>query len=136
MELFLNLAWLLLAVPAYWVWRGSRRAHGFSSRQCVLVLGCVLAILFPVISATDDLCAMRAELEESPVSKRIVLQASGGQTSHRYNGVQSPPALLGAALPFGLRVENTTVAIVPASSLPAAPSANHSGRAPPAFGLA
>jgi hypothetical protein len=139
MELFLNLAWLLLAVPALWLWRGSRslpRAHRVSSGQCLLVLGCVLAILFPVISATDDLCAMRAELEESPVSKRIVLQPCGDKASARYHGVQSPSALLGASLPFGLGMESGKVAISATLPSPAAPAAIHSGRAPPVFCLA
>jgi len=65
MELLLNLAWLLLAVPACWLWRVSRREGArcnFSASQCLLVLGCVLVILFPVVSATDDMCAMRAEM--------------------------------------------------------------------------
>jgi hypothetical protein len=68
MELFLNLLWLLLAVPAVWVWRTARCRHVRSagqSRQCVLVLGCLLAMLFPVVSASDDLQAMRPEIEES-----------------------------------------------------------------------
>jgi hypothetical protein len=68
MELFLNLLWLLLAVPAMWVWRKAtcRQAHSTGqSRQCVLILACLLMMLFPVISASDDLQAMRPEVEES-----------------------------------------------------------------------
>jgi len=73
MELLLNLAWLLLALPAYWLWRrGTRR---FSSLQCLLALGCMLVLLFPVISASDDLHAMRSEMEDSSVSKRAMRQA-------------------------------------------------------------
>ena len=37
----------------------------------------MLVILFPVISATDDLRAMRTEMEESAASKRGVCQKSG-----------------------------------------------------------
>ncbi len=84
MELLLNLAWLLLALPAYWLWRNSRIASArrrFTSLQCLLALGCMLVILFPVISATDDLRAMRAEMEESPASKRSVRQSSGERPS-------------------------------------------------------
>jgi len=79
-ELLLNLAWLLLALPAFWLWRDSRTAHDgrrFTSFQCLLALGCMLVILFPVISATDDLRAMRTEMEESPAGKRGVCQKSG-----------------------------------------------------------
>ena len=62
MELLLNLFWLLLAMPAYWLWRYSRTApqrRKFNALQCFLALGCLLVILFPVVSASDDLRAMR-----------------------------------------------------------------------------
>ena len=84
MELLLNLAWLLLALPAYWLWRGSRSADAgrrFASIQILLALGCLLVILFPVISASDDLQAMRSEMEETPASKRSACQKSGEKTS-------------------------------------------------------
>lgn len=78
MELLLNLAWLLLALPAWWLWRGRNHVHArkFSALQLLLALGCMLVILFPVISATDDLCAMRAEFEESPAGKHTLRQAA------------------------------------------------------------
>jgi len=40
-------------------------------------LGCALVLLFPVISATDDMHAMRAEMEESSPGKRGICQAAG-----------------------------------------------------------
>jgi hypothetical protein len=66
MELLLNLIWLLLVVPAFWVWqkRDCEPGHGRRSQSCLLILGCVLMLLFPVVSATDDLQAMRPEVEE------------------------------------------------------------------------
>ena len=92
MELLLNLAWMLLALPAYWLWRqGARAGRRVSSRQCVLALGCVLVLLFPVISASDDLHVMRAEMEEA-ASKRTVRQAAGDKSSAWTNRLQSPPA--------------------------------------------
>ena len=83
MELLLNLAWLLLALPAYWLWRDSKCARGrcFASIQILLTLGCMLVILFPVISASDDLVARRAEMEESSSSKRSVCQKTGEKGS-------------------------------------------------------
>lgn len=75
MELLLNLVWLLLALPAYCLWRKARRGPsvgGRSSLQYLLALGCALVLLFPVVSATDDLHAMRPEMEES--SKRGIRQ--------------------------------------------------------------
>lgn len=84
MELLLNLAWLLLALPAYWLWRDSRSAHDgrrLASLQVLLALGCMLVILFPVISASDDLQAMRSEMEETPASKRSACQKAGEKAS-------------------------------------------------------
>src|SRR5271168_2929149 len=101
MELLLNLAWMLLALPAYWLWRrdaGSRAARGVNALQCVLALGCVLVLLFPVISASDDLHAMRAEMEDSSVSKRTVRQAGGDKNSAWVNRLQGPPAALASAV--------------------------------------
>jgi hypothetical protein len=97
MELLLNLFWLTLAVPAVWMWRresicdeGRRR---FDWIRPFLLLGCVLMLLFPVVSATDDLHPLRQEVEESP-SKRMVKQAGGDKS---FAGLSSPgvvPALI------------------------------------------
>jgi hypothetical protein len=76
MELLLNLAWLLLVIPAFCLWRASTRGHeARQSRLVLLVLACTLAILFPVVSASDDIQAMRPEIEES--SGRDVVRHSG-----------------------------------------------------------
>ena len=89
MELFLNLLWLLLAVPAVWVWHTARCRHASSagqSRQCVLVLGCLLTMLFPVVSASDDLQAMRPEIEES-ANRTGLRNSSHGRCSSLPDGV-------------------------------------------------
>jgi len=84
MELFLNLCWLMLAVPAYCLWRSdspgwsTKRLHCFRS---LVLLGSVLLLLFPVVSATDDLHAMRPEMEESSPCKRVVRGAATDKSS-------------------------------------------------------
>jgi hypothetical protein len=59
METFLNLVWLAVTVAAIWLWRFrwsvSRRNPGYSTRMEAVAMVCVLALLFPVISLTDDL---------------------------------------------------------------------------------
>lgn len=90
MELLLNLAWLLLMVPAFLLWRSSRSGSGaHKSSFVLLVLACTLTILFPVVSASDDIQAMRPEIEEAssrdaisnPHNSRLLAslpQSSGG----------------------------------------------------------
>jgi hypothetical protein len=138
MELLLNLAWLLLAIPAYQLWRSStprNRRYGFSSLQCLLALGCVLVLLFPVISATDDLHAMRAEMEESPASKRSVRQASNEKPASQTT-LQSPPALLTSVPSFLLPTDFGLRTSQPISLLLEAPRLLNAGRAPPVPPLA
>jgi hypothetical protein len=134
MELLLNLAWLLLAVPAYCLWRGARTAPGsrrFTSLQCLLALGCLLVVLFPVVSATDDLCAMRNEMEESPASKRSVRQAGSEKAmSWKYEIHSALPATASSLL-----VNEESWLELHAAGLfaPAGPAIQRPGRAPPAF---
>jgi len=64
MELFLNLCWFSLLLPAWLLWR-QRTSPAIRPLAFVCALGCVLILLFPVISASDDLHAMRPEMEES-----------------------------------------------------------------------
>lgn len=135
MELLLNLAWLLLALPAYWLWRGRRivRFGRRSSLQCLLSLACMLVILFPVISATDDLHVMRAEMEESPASKRSVCQRSAEKASA--SKWQHPPALA-SLVPVLFVADEEWQAPSPSSVLIASLSAiAPAGRSPPASSL-
>jgi len=82
MELFLNVAWLMLALPAIWIWRRDadciHLARSFGRALPFLILGCILLLLFPVVSATDDLHPMQADIEES--SQRRVKQLSGDRS--------------------------------------------------------
>jgi regulator of extracellular matrix RemA (YlzA/DUF370 family) len=59
METTLNLIWLAITVAAVWLWRFrwtvSRRNPRHSMRMEAVAMVCLLALLFPVISLTDDL---------------------------------------------------------------------------------
>jgi len=83
MELLLNLLWLTLMLPAIWIWRHAPSCvrHNYGRIQSCLLLICVLTLLFPVVSATDDLHPMRTEMEESSPLKRIVKHSSNGNSS-------------------------------------------------------
>jgi hypothetical protein len=134
MELLLNLAWLLLALPAYWLWRRdaeTRLARRVSSLQCLLALGCALVLLFPVISASDDLHAMRAEMEDSSISKRTVRQAASEKSSAWINRLQGPPAMVASAVRlFAPEIRMLEVSVTRVMPL-ARPCVFNAGRAPP-----
>jgi hypothetical protein len=135
MELLLNFAWLLLALPAYCLWRDSKGAcpqRRFSPWQCLLALGCLLVILFPVISATDDLRAMRAEAEESPAGERSsIRQASGDKSSASKSQIQPALPSTTTSSASGDPVWQSLPIFV--SSIAPAPRIQRAGRAPPLF---
>ena len=85
MELLLNLLWLMLALPAFWLWQRqaerTRARQSWHSFRRLLVLGCLLILLFPVISASDDLHFIRPEMEESTSSKRALRHAASDKLS-------------------------------------------------------
>jgi len=58
MELFLNLLWLAIAIAA--VLTAPRR-----SRRVSFAIGCALAVLFPIVSVSDDLLAGHESSEEA-----------------------------------------------------------------------
>lgn len=131
MELLLNLAWLLLAVPAWWLWRPESRRGG--SLQCLLALGCGLVLLFPVISATDDLHAMRAEMDDSTVSKRAVQKAGSDKAFVGFKRAQGPAAMTASAgLLMGWEVRPCESCVTDVECLSRA-CVLHAGRAPPFF---
>ena len=91
MELLLNFLWLLLVMPALWVWR--RRDRSLGSLRGVLVFTCGVVLLFPVVSATDDLQAMRPEMVESSPLKRALKQGTIEKASGQ-NQFRKSPAIL------------------------------------------
>ena len=134
MELLLNLTWLLLALPACWLWRRSFHTRALSklgSLQCLLALACLLVLLFPVISATDDLHVMRTEMEESSPGKRSARQAAGEKTSVWHSRWQTLPAMVAAAATFALPGEGRHISFPVPQSEPAAPVVLRASRAPP-----
>ena len=96
MELLLNLVWLILVVPAIWLWRREPVSRKSPRLYPVLSLGCVLMLLFPVISATDDLYSICQETEESnsSPSKRTVTQAAGDKAPCWLSSLGSAPSRL------------------------------------------
>jgi|SRR5579872_5310669 len=82
MELALNLAWFIIALVSYALLArrlanvGTGHSRRVSRYQCIVALSSVLAILFPVISLTDDLHEMQAAVEE-PSSSCVLMKKCG-----------------------------------------------------------
>jgi NADH:ubiquinone oxidoreductase subunit 6 (subunit J) len=73
MELLLNLVWLALALLSFFAFVRKRKLSSVRS-QCpygtaLLALACALVLLFPVVSASDDLHPTQAVLEDA--TKRV-----------------------------------------------------------------
>jgi len=88
MELLLNLIWLTLALGALLVrGRTSARMAQVPFRRSLIVLACVAWLLFPVVSASDDLHPPQAVVEEAP--KRLQLAVA----PHLQRSSPPPPML-------------------------------------------
>ncbi len=134
MELLLNLIWVLLAVPAFWLWRRealpAHRSRYLSPVRCVLALGFVLLLLFPVISATDDLRAMQPETEECPSGRRACRSAENEKDHAPHLG--TAPALVGLFAAFAPAYEFHGLVVSFSGQPPVAVLRGaETGRAPP-----
>ena len=132
MELLLNIFWLLIAAASVlgtWIrqWR-----RGTSGRQLPLcALGCVLVLLFPVISASDDLHAAALAVEASDFSRKIVKSiVLSGASAHTWPHVL--PSVLLLALFSAAATKLVDTVTEQRISLPVT-GFNHQvhGRAPP-----
>lgn len=100
MELLLNTLWLLLALGSLAIcWRvpvrSSKEGGGTRSRFLVLA-GSLLALLFPTVSATDDLRALRVVMEEPNPAKRVIKQLESPKSPMWGDGdgpAQLPPVV-------------------------------------------
>ncbi len=84
MELLLNLIWLALAMGAFLVFLRRRPHSGLDQlphRRALFALACALLLLFPVVSASDDLHPTQALFEDA--NRRIQHFTSPLQLSHR-----------------------------------------------------
>jgi hypothetical protein len=79
MELLLNLIWVALAIGSFVVVARRHQSTGDGSIdwRSRLALACVLLVLFPIISASDDLHPTQALMEEA--TKRVQHLASPWQ---------------------------------------------------------
>lgn len=134
MELLLNLVWASVAIGALIAFLRVRRSSApvghVSYLQGLIALACVVWLLFPIVSASDDLHPTQAVVEDA--TKRMQQRLA---PLHQLNSpamAMLPAALLWALL-FTLVVLHWSSSTALAFPLPAFDSAAFSGRAPPAF---
>lgn len=125
-ELLFNLAWLALAAALLFLY--GARAPSFAAEHrritSAIALACILALLFPVISISDDL-SCNPDLAESNASKKWVAAATLARPPLSA-WLGTPPPVRGArreaALDAGCRAQS-----------PALSSSNLNRRPPPAL---
>ena len=72
----LEIVWLILFLPAFCLW--FRRPSCLRFVRFFTVTVCGLILLYPFVSASDDLVAVAQEFEEPPASKWIIKSQCGG----------------------------------------------------------
>jgi hypothetical protein len=84
MELLLNILWLMLALVAFVVCGtapiSSARASGACRSRFFVLAACLMALVFPVVSASDDLNALRTDMEESSSSCPSAKKSTGSNS--------------------------------------------------------
>lgn len=139
METILNLVWLAVTLAALWLWlfrwKGARRKPGHDVRLEAVAMVCILALLFPVISLTDDLHPEVIPVDAASSKRALCLLAAhhahgsqAGTTSHQqfaFNIVRTAAA----------NPERQSAGSLPPARIPQplSRSATTSGRAPPSF---
>jgi hypothetical protein len=82
METVLNLVWLAITLAGVWLWRfrwvasrGNQRGRIFPEAVAIV---CLLSLLFPVISLTDDLHPEIMMVECASAKRNLSLLIAGG----------------------------------------------------------
>lgn len=94
METVLNLVWLGVTLATLWLWRfrwtGARRKPGHDVRLEAVAMICILALLFPVISLTDDLHPEVVPVEASSSKRSLCLLAAPSAHGNSQAHTSSP----------------------------------------------
>ena len=133
MELALNLVWLVISAAAVCGWLRHPNSGARNLLRDAILLACVLWLMFPIISLSDDLCVNSDAVEEwSSLSRRIKVSPPPAMTSGAF--IALLVSLIAMLVPALARV-----GWVIADSLPiphAVLVQLEHGRSPPALSLA
>jgi hypothetical protein len=134
MELFLNTVWLLLALTTlgFWVSLCHARRNRWLLFRGLIVLGCVLTLLFPVISMTDDLHAQQAAMEDAAVTTKKLVK-SGEHAKALLHAGHLPAVVTASSAENALKRGFDQVVSAERQLTVAVPPPHTSGRAPPSL---
>jgi hypothetical protein len=142
LELALNLIWAIIAIASYALLcrdlasRGAKHARGPSRSDCVIALTCVLAILFPAISLSDDLHEMQVTLEDASPSVLVIKKCVVKHFSNQDRTLQQAPFILDS---FATGTSVAILGFVSSQQISRFSPGQHLvalGRAPPSFDIA
>ncbi len=115
METLLNLLWLVLALAALWIWRFRWLASRPNPQARVylesVAIGCALALLFPVISLTDDLHPEIVAVDASSGKRNSCLMVAGATSTTHAAQISSPHSALTVFRPVLGNVERNIAGI-------------------------
>jgi len=135
MELLLNLLWVTMALAAFCVFTRKRQAASQLPKvpyaKALLGLVCVLVLLFPVVSASDDLHPTQAVLEDA--TKRIQQVIAPHQQVQAGSFTSMLPVLLAVYLTFALVALLGWQPIATVARAIRRECAPHDGRSPPSL---
>jgi hypothetical protein len=100
MELLLNLAWLAVAGSIVCLWLQSGSEKSKDRRRQVIAVAVLTAVLFPVISVSDDLMAAQTASEVDSNPRRDHLIPSGMQPIHPMVAFIAPILFMGLGFAF------------------------------------
>ncbi len=135
MELLLNLVWVTLALMALGAFLRQRHSCTRTARipyaTSLLALACMVVLLFPVVSASDDLHPTQAVLEDA--TKRIGQMVAPLQNVQGHTPMDGLPAVLAILLMCSLPVLQGQQPEVQAARLLVREHLPLAGRAPPSL---
>ncbi len=135
MELLLNLVWIAMALAAFSALLRKRstvpRLPGVTYSNALLALACALVLLFPVVSASDDLHPTQAVLEDA--TKRMQQVVAPYQHGESGSFTAMLPALLAIYLMFALIALLAWRPIAYEARVISREYSPHDGRSPPSL---
>jgi hypothetical protein len=139
METLLNLVWLAVTVAAIWLWRfrwaTSRSNPSHSTRMEAAAMVCFLALLFPVISLTDDLHPETAVVDAASGKRNACLIAASASHIRATTLNSGTHSALGM-IPRPFAAANLSIAeilLFVRIGDPASLAGSSAGRSPPRF---